>query len=311
MPHWLIKAAIHRGISWLPGSQRLNAFFQKYVTRSIRLNEDRFHYRLDLCGKYLAAFDQYYFQTPNEFTAFELGTGWYPIVPIGLYLRGAKTIWCYDIAQHVNEERLASTLAFYKRYADDGRLANVLPGYRSERLDQLLDLSQHHSKQNPADWLPGIGIELRAADASDSGRPDQSVDLVVSTGVLEYIPRDVLFSIFMEFNRIGKPGYIGAHYLSLVDEYAFFDRRLSPLNFLRYTEQQWRWFNSAMAPLNRMRISDYRALCREAGVAIVSEDNMCGQPNDLKRIPLAPKFQSYSEEDLLVYLSVLITRGAS
>ncbi len=57
-----------------------------------------------------------------------------------------------------------------------------------------------------------------------------------------------------------------------------------------------------------MRISDYRALFAETGNQITSEDNTKGDPADLRKVPLAPEFQHYSVEDLLVLFSWIVAK---
>src|SRR6476659_8385123 len=97
MPHWLIKAALHRGVSWLPGRQALNELFRRYVTRSLELSPDRFEQRLDFCRWHWENFRKIQPDRAHDFTAVEVGTGWYPVLPLCLYLHGAKSVWTYDI----------------------------------------------------------------------------------------------------------------------------------------------------------------------------------------------------------------------
>ena len=59
---------------------------------------------------------------------------------------------------------------------------------------------------------------------------------------------------------------------------------------------------------SRLRIPDYRRLYLEAGFEVVVEDNERESPEKLGRIPLAPQFQKYSRDDLLVIHSFLVGR---
>ena len=92
MPHWLIKSAIQRAISLLPASQTWNSLFQQNVTRSLELTESRFEARLDYCRLHLEHFLELQPQRARDFTALEVGTGWYRVVPVGLYLCGADFV---------------------------------------------------------------------------------------------------------------------------------------------------------------------------------------------------------------------------
>ena len=124
--------------------------------------------------------------------------------------------------------------------------------------------------------------------------------------------------------RAAAPEAVVSHRLNIADAFSYFDKSISPLNFLRYTSKQWRWLDSPLISQNRLRISDYRQLLKEAGFEIVREENTSGRPEDLDRIKLAPEFQHYRREDLLVtvaarmiiaawrnWSTVLLTAGAA
>jgi len=85
MPHWLIKSAIHRVISWLPNRQFWNGVLQSSFTKSTVLTPAKFEGKVAECARHFRAFTDFH-EAANEFSAFELGTGWHPIIPLGLYL---------------------------------------------------------------------------------------------------------------------------------------------------------------------------------------------------------------------------------
>src|SRR2546426_1180464 len=116
MPHWLIKSAIHRAISLLPRPQRWNEWFQEHVTRSLQLGEGEFEWKLKMCRRYVEDFSQLRPQAASDFTALELGTGWYPIVPVGLYLCGASEVWTFDIDPLLRRDRLKVLLNRFREY---------------------------------------------------------------------------------------------------------------------------------------------------------------------------------------------------
>jgi hypothetical protein len=311
VPHWFIKAALQRGISWLPHRQKWNELFQRHVTHSLDLSADRFEGRVGFCRWYLEQFRKIRPDRMHDFHAVEVGTGWYPVVPLGLYLHGAKNVWTFDIDALVNRTRLETTVRMLLDYASRGQLQKLWPDLLPERLEVLRALRAMNSGPDVARQLGSLGIYLRVQDASRTDLPVSSVDLMVSTGVLEYIPLAVLKAILIEFKRIGTPGAVMAHYINLIDQYSYFDRSLSPLNFLRFPESKWKYFNSPLTWLNRLRISDYREMFRAADFKIVAEENERGAEADLDRVPLAPEFQKYSREDLLVFFSRIAARSAS
>ena len=309
MPHWLIKAALQRGISWLPSSHKWNELFQRHVTRSTELTAERFEARLEYCRWHWDHFRRLLPARARAFRVLEIGTGWYPIVPLGLYLHGADSIWTFDIDPLVNGPRLACAVAMFDDYAARGQLQKFWPDLLPQRLTLLRALRTGNSTPDPVAQLESLGIHLRVQDASQTGLPPNSVDLMVSTGVLEYIPPPALTAILTEFNRIATPGAVMSHYLNLIDQYSYFDRSLNRLNFLKFPARQWKYLNSPLTWLNRLRISDYRALFHAAGFQIHTEENTLGTEDELAGIRLAPEFQKYSKDDLLVLFSRVVAQS--
>jgi len=98
----------------------------------------------------------------------------------------------------------------------------------------------------------------------------------------------------------GQTGAVQSHYLNLVDQFSYFDRSITPFNFLKYSPRAWKYLNSPLTWQNRFRISDFRQVFQETGFRIVKEGCTRGDPADLAKVPLAPEFRGYPREDLLV-----------
>ena len=307
MPHWLIKSAIHHVLYRLPQRQKWNRLFQKYVTHSVFLSAEKFETKVKECHRHWSGFREINPNTP-EFTAFELGTGWFPIIPAGLYLCGAKKVWTVDIDPMLRPEALRQMLTFFKQYSTDGKLREMLPGLQNARVANLIGLLDYASSEPPEQLLKRIQIECLALDAQSTPVPPGSIDLYLSSAVLEYIPPPVLKGIFKEAWRVLVGEGIMSHRLNLIDQFAYFDRSIGSYNFLRFSDKQWRWRNSPMIWQNRMRISDFRKLFVEAGFEILLEESDQGNARELDAITLAPEFRGYRREDLLVLHSFLMAR---
>jgi hypothetical protein len=306
MPHWLIKSGIQRAISWLPASAWWNELFQTYVTRSVGLSEGAFEARLADAARFLDRFRRHQPLAPESFTVLEVGTGWYPTLPIAFYLCGAAEVHTFDIIGHLKRDRLARLLGYFCAAAENGILQRRLPGIRPDRLERLRALRSAPQDESPQETLKRIQIQVRVQDACDTGLPAGSVDFVFSCAVLEYVPRPVLPKLLGEFRRVASVRSAAVHWMNLEDQFRCFDPSIGPFNFLQYSEAQWRWRESPMIANNRHRIADYRELFARAGFVIMAEENRSGAIADLKRIRLAPEFQRYSTEDLLV-VDTLIT----
>jgi len=309
MASWLVKALVQRGIGALPNPHYWNELFQDRVTHSLDLTKQRFEASLGNCRNHLAQLQRYgSTATSGSFSAFELGTGWFPTVPIGLFLCGAREVWTWDIAPLLRRDRLKLTIRRFLELEQGPGLPSHIPAL-PERLTQLREvmaLCESTEGLGPAELLEQLGIHYRIGNASQSGLPPQSVDLIVSNVVFEYLSPQELFEILQEFRRIAAPAAVMSHTISLDDQYASYDSGITQFNFLRFPDWAWRCLNNPIIPLNRLRISDYRRFFSESGFQVVDETSQRGDPAELARTPLAARFRGYSIEDLLVIYTWLV-----
>lgn len=123
---------------------------------------------------------------------------------------------------------------------------------------------------------------------------DDPVDCSCSNEVLEHIPADQLVMLLRALRAVTKG--ITTHSIDYSDHYARSDKSVSRLNFLRYSDKEWRPFNSGKQYVNRLRHSDYIRLFREAGFEILEESSVIGEPPpDLE---IADQFRWYEPSDL-------------
>src|SRR5439155_9767707 len=123
-------------------------------------------------------------------------------VPVGLYLCGASDIWTFDIASLLRPRRVEQVLRLFVAYHQSGALQARLPWVRPERMERLRHALESGQTHDPALLLKPMNIRVLVRDAGNSGLRSNSVHLFVSTSVLEYIPRDALASLFLEFKRL-------------------------------------------------------------------------------------------------------------
>ncbi len=308
MPNWLIKSALQHVVAVLPYRQRWNEVFQRLGTRSLTMGPDMFGIRLDHAHRHLENFLSIRGQIPKPFNVLELGTGWYPTIAMGLYLCGADNIWMVDIDPLIRTPQLKRMMELFCEFLTNGKLRKHLPRLREDRATRLSELASFVEKEPPAAFLARFGGKVLVRDAQGTGLPGGSIDLFFSTGVLEYIPRPVIGGIFKEFLRVSTPQAIMSHWISLTDQFSYFDRSIGPYNYLRYTSRQWRYLNSPLIWQNRLRISEYRKAFVEAGYQIVHEEDARGSIEEFKKIRIAPEFEQYTLEDNLVLSSWVVAK---
>ena len=198
----------------------------------------------------------------------EIGTGWRIDMPIGFFLCGAKSVVTVDLYRHLKPDLAMDTIRFLRENRETSRQifssrweCSAFQA-RLQRLEQVTSFSELQEVAK---------IEYRApSDAANPGLPDGSIDLQVSYTVFEHIPGAVLLSILKAANRLLAPKGVTLHHVDLSDHFAHDDRSISLINFLRFSDEQWRKLGgNQFAYHNRLRIEDYKRIYAEAGHQIL------------------------------------------
>jgi ubiquinone/menaquinone biosynthesis C-methylase UbiE len=235
----------------------------------------------------------------------EIGTGWEPINPLLLHLAGAKVIYSYDHLPHlrfklagVTLEELESSLALISASTSvpESMLRKKLAVLKS-----ATDLPGLFTLANIKYVAPG--------DATRSGLPDHSVDLVYSHAVLEHVPEETIHAIALESNRVLRPGGLAFHFIGPFDHYASVDKRISMVNFLQYPEWKWKLFvKNKISYHNRLRAKEFVQIFRSHGAEVlVVRDTI--EPSDLealKRMKIDARFGGMTHEELAVSRSEIL-----
>ncbi len=304
MKKWIVKAAIQKTISWLPFKHRLNHLFQKHVTKGAFLTDELFEDKLIHCATHVAAFEKY--ATIEKDSALEIGTGWYPIVPIGLYLTGFSNIVSIDISPLVSRESVIAAVDRYSEYDRSGRLSAFLSKVDKTRLEKARELAS--GGLSAFELMKEMGIRLVIGDAGSTNSQDDSFCLIHSNNTLEHIYPRVLRRIFSEFKRILHPKGVMSHSIDMSDHFAHLDKSITNFNFLKFSDRQWKLIDNSIQPQNRLRISDYERLFRESGFEILERKDRTGTVDQLRSFSPAKRFLSYAEKDLLATHSHLVCR---
>lgn len=137
--------------------------------------------------------------------------------------------------------------------------------------------------------------------------PDASLDLVISSDVMEHIPRQSIGGLAADFARAVKPGGAVAQQIVMADHLCIYDRAVHPKNYLRYSDRRWKLlFDNDVQYVNRLQHSDFVKLFSDAGFEILREEitNTC----DSSAIRIAREFSHYDRRDLDATVTRLIVR---
>lgn len=297
--HWRVKGAIQKVLGVMPGGRRIHTLLQQRVgtmrdfTRECDSKVD--DWRLMMGHLRRARIDI------AHSNLFEIGTGWYPTLPICLYLAGARHVTTVDLEPLVEPhltlrmvERLALHLTSITKVSQCDAIAA-----RARYATLLAALGRGATL---ADATNGCITYRAPADAARTELPPASIDVVFSNSVLEHVPPAVIESCFAEAMRILRPGGIVVHSVNCGDHYAYTDPSIDQLHYLTYSDEEWQKWDNAFLYQNRLRAADFTASCERAGFAI-EVDTSRPHPDRLarlQRLNVHPRFQHYSREQLAI-----------
>lgn len=304
MPNWKIKAFIQGTLSRLPNAQRWNRLMQKHITHSLEISDDYFASKWRQAARHADYYRQHA-GSQDSFTALELGTGWFPINPVGLALSGASTVFTIDRERLLQRDQVMEVLKRFHALIKSGEIEPAGKG-ACERLEKTLEAARDESLSASA-ILKTLGVISIVGDARSTSLQADAIDLVCSNNTLEHIPGGVIEAIFREFHRVLKPEGLMSHHIDLSDHYSHFDRSLTVYNFLRYSDREWQRYNNDLQYQNRLRLSDYRALHETSGWRVLAEKNLRKPLEELRSVPVAEQYRDFEESDLAVHSSWMLS----
>jgi hypothetical protein len=265
-----IKWLLHNIIYYLPAKDQLNFLFQKYISKNLPLNNEKF------VEKVFCAYNTYlnflkYSSDKNKSAYYEFGAGWDLIVPITMSLLGFGELYCIDINKLIFSELISETINKFKS------LKINLP------FEYVIDSEFSNNQENINNYLKRkFRINYKAPlNASDTNFKSGSMNFISSTAVMEHIPADDLQPILNECYRILSKNGIVSLIIDYKDHYSYFDKNISVYNFLKYSNHKWKIFNDPMQYQNRLRHKDYLSIIKRSGFKILEENLSYPDSNEL------------------------------
>lgn len=298
MKKWILKAIVQKSISYFPFSHRINYLFQKHVTKGVFLTDEYFYDRLSHASKHFKSYYNYAGIFPEK--CLEIGTGWYPIVPISFFLAGVNKVYSVDISFLTSKQRIKITL---EKFIESYKLG-FLPEYiniQSERFSSIQNILENIKKLSLNEILTKLHITYLIEDAGNLSLADNSIDLINSNNTFEHIYPDKLIPILKEFKRVlNKESGVMSHFIDLSDHFAHFDKSINIYNFLKFSDTQWKWIDNSIQPQNRLRIYDYKKIYADLNIPIDEESFRKGDLKELNKINLDKKYLNHPISDLAI-----------
>jgi len=230
----------------------------------------------------------------------EIGTGERPFVPCMLRLAGAARINTLDITPWLSRRQVLDT---YRE------LRTRIPSIAHHLQLDLADVESRFPKDvderaSGKMLLRRFQIDYHCpADARNTGLDAESVDVVVSSNVLEHLTPKTLSQTHVESRRVLKPDGIVAHRFNPEDHFADTDWTITGANCLRYTARQWYWYGgSGLAYHNRLRCIQHREMMEQAGlhtlISRVRTNHRALRAIQTGALKVAPEFARFTPEQL-------------
>lgn len=234
----------------------------------------------------------------------EIGTGWFPIIPLMLRIAGAEHVYMTDLHKLLDAQTVVDAALFVERKRSymSGDL-----GVDPEDFETVLAALDANLPLEP--MLAALGLTYMSPFAASRQMP--RVDAVVSQTVFEHIPPDMLQELLFDIDRGLRPGGLMSHGIDNTDHRSNHDRSLARFDFLKYSDRSWRLL--CLDPqdyTNRLRHADYVEILRRIGHEIVSEKTFTDRDGlaALKAAPANERFASRTPEELAIAWTHLVSR---
>lgn len=238
--NWKTKSFIFRIIDFFD-AQRILYWLQRYVTRRAVIQINRIEDSWKMHEKCIKRYD-----FPN---VLEFGSG--KDLAQNIYLSSiAYRQTCIDINPML-EIDLFNNAAL--------QISKIIPDIKYNKCSCIEDIFDFYS------------IEYLSPFILDGNNfKKNSIDVCISTNTMEHIPEKQIKELLKNVHISLKQGGAFSAKIDYSDHYASTDS-LGLLNFLSYSEIEWKKYNHECHYQNRLRHSDYRSLIEEAGYEIVED----------------------------------------
>jgi hypothetical protein len=278
---WWAKGAFKLGLAHMPMGYA--------VLRSVALSRhggmDSPAWAYDIFRRH---FDRVDFPAKGAgFSLLELGPGDSLFTALIGRAHGASNICMVDVGPFANEE-----LRLYRQMAD----------FLAEK---GLDAPAISDAKSISDVLAACGARYETNGLQSlRGLPDSSFDFVFSNAVLQAIRCEEVLDTLKELRRVIKPEGVSVHSVDLRDMMG------QSLNHLCFSEKVWEsgLFRRAGFHTNRLRLSEWQELARQAGFATELDEVNRWPQVPVARRKLAEPFKQMPDDELRVATVRLILR---
>lgn len=295
---WTTKARIQRLLSGAPGGQRLYYIGQRWCGNFKRFSVASKVSQGVACLDHLNSLGE----DIDGWHTVEIGTGWTPIIPLVFWANGQAECNTFDVTPLLKHKLFIETVT---QLAANPLAAvpRAAPAVTRQQVSERIRLVNNSIRigASAAHVLHRCGIRYHpGTDAARTRLAPASADLVFSNVVLEHVPAEAIDRMFAEAYRVLRPNGYMAHLIDPSDHFSHGDASISPVNFLRFSEEEFAPYNTKFLFQNRLRASAWRRLIEQHQFRIRIWETTVNERalKELKALPLDPAFAGLAPDDL-------------
>lgn len=235
----------------------------------------------------------------------ELGTGWFPYMPIVAFLFGARDIVTVDLNPWLSNETLRKTI---KSILDKEEKIKVNLNFDSEILNSRFSVLKSIYNDNCEFrlTLDRLGIKYLSNYNVCNLEVDEKFDVILSSNVLEHIEINALSKIHAHLLNVVSDKGIAVHRYNPADHYAYLSG--STISFLTVPDWLWRFYRQGgIAYHNRLRTREHASLVSNNDWVIKlwadAIDNKAVELLEGKKVNLNNRYNEMDLDEICAYYS--------
>jgi hypothetical protein len=139
----------------------------------------------------------------------------------------------------------------------------------SEQISKILGERNRGKIQSLNDLKNFYNIDYRAPyTLGDLKKSGHKFDICISTTALEHFTINDLNKYLSDLKGVLNKKFLISSIVDYSDHYSHTDKNIGALNFLSYSEEEWKKFNNSYLFQNRLRHQDYKRIFKKAGYKI-------------------------------------------
>ncbi|MCD4781117.1 MAG: methyltransferase domain-containing protein [Candidatus Omnitrophica bacterium] len=263
---------------------------EKRKKTDIEIYRERGFLLLNLCQKYDVIL-------PDD-KVLELGTGWMHWFSIFLRIY-------YDASMRISMMDVWDNRQFKALQVNFKRLEKALTGQKKSYPASNEIFHQISLCENFEELYVKLNLEYVIDTSGNLGAfDDESLKCIFSFHVLEHVSSENVEHLVSNMYRLLKPGGFLIHQIGIDDHLAHYDTRVSPKNYIRYSDETWlKKYENVVQYFNRLQVSDWLSIFNQQGFILKEKIT---ETCTIDNLDIDEQYARYSKEDLACTILTLV-----